>query len=188
VSDEGEIIYKTESKKIEQCLKGRDFVASSMFGDTILVNAGMALFRKSSLVNFDHHYKNMKSAGDWLFWVNIALTGNVFISGKYLNYFRRHTNTVSSNSIVSGLDIIEGNNVFQFVLKHLNPSSTEIKNAVKQRVDIYFQQEKKYKDKQTQVEALKSIISLHPLAKQLYNKKIIEQYRKLILGFFKKSK
>ena len=186
VTDEGEIIFKTESKKIEQCLIGRDFVTSSMFGDTILVNAGMAVFRKSSLVNIDILYKSMKSAGDWMFWVNMALTGNVFISGKYLNYFRRHTNTVSSNAIVSGLDIKEGNNVFQFVLKHLNPSLTEINNAVKQRVDIYFQQEKKYIDKQMQVEALKSIISLHPLAKQLYIKKKLKQTINWLTGLFKK--
>jgi glycosyltransferase involved in cell wall biosynthesis len=188
VTDEGDIIYKTESRKIEQSLKGRDFVASCMFGDTILVNAGMAVFRKLSLVNINHHYTSMKSAGDWMFWVNISITGNVFISGKYLNYFRRHTNTVSSNSIDTGLDIIEGNKVFQFVLKHSNPTFSEIKNAVKQRVGIYFQQEKKYNDKQTQVEALKSILSLHPLSKQLYNKMILKQYINILIGFFKMRK
>jgi len=104
-----------------------------------------------------------------------------------LNYFRRHTNTVSSDAIESGLDIKEGNKVFQFVLKHLNPSLTEINNAVKQRVDIYFQQEKKYKDKQTQVEALKSILALHPLAKKLYNKKILKRNINKLTEIFHKS-
>jgi len=180
VTDEGDIIYKTESRKLEQCLKGRDFVASSMFGDTILVNAGMAIFIKSSLDHIDHHYKSMKSAGDWMFWVNIALTGNVFISGKYLNYFRRHSGTVTLKAEVSGNDITEGNKVFTTVLKLTKPTETEIINAIKQRLDIYFQQKNKYLTKFIERNALKMVLSIHPFAKSIYRK---IRFKKLINKF-----
>jgi glycosyltransferase involved in cell wall biosynthesis len=186
VNEKGEIIYKTQSDELEKTLTGRDFVASSMFGDTVLVNAGMAVFRKSSLAKIDNQYKSMRSAGDWLFWVNIALTGNVFISGKYLNYFMRHSGTVSSKAIICGQDIAEGNEVFLSVQKQISPSLAEIKKALTERLDIYFQQEKEYKDKQTQLDALTKIVTLHPMAKELYRKRHRKNAKKKIVKFIKK--
>jgi glycosyltransferase involved in cell wall biosynthesis len=179
VTDKGEITYKTESNQLEQYLDGNDFVRGSMFGDTVLVNAGMAVFRKSSITKIDNLYKTMKSAGDWMFWVNIALTGNVFVSGKYLNYFNRHMGTVSSKSELDGEDIYEGNKVFSFVLKTTNPSDSEIQDAVKKRLEIYFQQKKKYSNRVIANNALKMVLELHPYAIKTYRKKII---RKLIFS------
>ena len=171
VTEQGEIVYKTETKKYEEIVFGRDFVVNKMFGDTVLVNAGMAVFRKSALADIDNGYKLMKSAGDWMFWTQIALQGNVFISGRYLNYFFRHSGSVSSIALSSGRDITEGNEVFISVLQRLNPSPFEIKNAMNKRIEIYFQQKGKFDSKYMKKEMLKKILSLHPTAKQLYIKK-----------------
>ncbi|MDD4969933.1 MAG: glycosyltransferase [Paludibacter sp.] len=182
VDDSGEIIYKTECHQLEQSINGRDFVASQMFGDTVLVNAGMAVFRKSSLNKIDCQYRNMKSAGDWMFWVNIALTGNVFILGKYLNYFRRNIDTVSSKAEVTGVDIEEGNKVFTFVLHKSKPVLIEQLNAIKQRLDIYFQQKKRYENKTISRNSLTSILNLCPEAKRVYRNQIIKRFIKTFIG------
>ena len=147
LNEQGEIVYKTNTNKYEEIVSGRDFVINNMFGDTVLVNAGMAIFRKSALKSLENSYQLMKSAGDWMFWTQMAMQGKVFVSGKYLNYFYRHSGSVSSISITSGIDFQEGNKVFLFVFEKLNPATHQIVSAVNKRVSIFFQQKKRYGNK-----------------------------------------
>ena len=184
VDESSNIIYKTENKLLEEKLAGRDFVVSQMFGDTVLVNAGMAVFRKSVLQKIDEKYKEMRGAGDWMFWVQIALQGNVFISGKYLNYFMRHVGTVSSKTVISGQDIDEGNEIFLYVLKNTNPTFLEIKYSIVQRLNIYFQQKGHYVNKQIEKDSLNKIFLLHPISKSLYKKMKLKRKLKKFIRFF----
>jgi len=181
VNEEGEILYRTENNRTEQTISGFEFVKSRMFGDTVLVNAGMVVFRKSALMQIDNKYKNMKSAGDWMFWVQIALHGNIFISFKTLNYCFRHTDTVTSRAEISGQDIQEGNLVFKYIIENVNPSINDIRYAIKQRFNSYFDQKKRYMSREVQRSSLKKILSLHVEAKNIYRKIYI---KKIIYAFF----
>ena len=79
----------------------------------------------------------MRYCGDWLFWVNICRQGEVFESGKFLNYFRRHINNVSSSATRDGLDFLEGNEIYEYVLRNCSPNPDQIKNAGRARLAYY---------------------------------------------------
>jgi len=170
VSETGFISYQTPSNQYSNIQSGRDFVATQMFGDPVLVNAGMVVFRKSALEKIDGFYKTMRAGGDWMFWVNIAMQGDVFSSAKGLNYCFRHSGTVTSKSERTGNDIKEGNQVYRFVYEHINPSTDEIKDALRKRWINYFVQRKNYESDVVRKEAYHSICSLHPMAKGIYRK------------------
>lgn len=175
VYDNGMIGYKTQNTQLEETIPGWKFVKSRMFGDTSIVNAGMALFRKATLSKISGEFLKMKNAGDWMFWTEVALMGNVHICGKYLNYCNRHRGTVTSKAEISGHDLQEGNKVFRFILQNAQPSKPEIKSALKQRLNIFFQQRRSFIDKETEKSAREMVLSLHPLARKLYYKKLLKK-------------
>lgn len=174
VSDAGNILYKTEGGKYTQTMSGRDFVATKMFGDPVLINCGMAIFRKSVLDKVDMIYKTTPGVGDWLFWINVALQGNVFICGKYLNYFFRHEGTVTSKSVATGNDFMQACMVYKYVERKTNPSETEIRNALTNRLNEYFMLRKAVSDSNVLSEAKKQLFALNRNAKRLYYKRLLK--------------
>ncbi|MBQ9475158.1 MAG: glycosyltransferase family 2 protein [Bacteroidales bacterium] len=174
VDEQGTRLYRTSEK--EGIISGRDFVAKRMFGDMVIVNAGMAVFRKSALEGIDEHYKTMRAAGDWRFWVEIALKGKVYISSQMLAYCFRHSGTVTSASVRDGNDIGEGNDNFAYVRSRVNPSAEEIKNALKLRLRIYLEQIPLFRDTGVRENCKKSVLSLDPSAKWLYLKILAKRF------------
>lgn len=178
VDDCGLILYRTSTNKVEQIFDGKEYVTKNLFGDTNIVNAGMVVFRKSILDRIDDQYMKLKGAGDWMFWAQIALKGDIFVSCKNLNYCFRHNETVTSKSECSGQDFDEGNIVFNYVLKEINPIFDDFHVALKQRVMIYFNQRDKYYSKDIRQSSLKKLMSLHPLARRIYIKMVIKMFLK----------
>ena len=176
VSDAGNIMYKTEAVKYAQILSGRDFVVNDMFGDPVLINCGMVVFRKSALEKVDNVYKTTPGVGDWLFWINIALQGDVYICGKYLNYFFRHEGTVTSKSVVTGNDFKQACNVFKYVEERTNPSVVEKSRALTQRVNEFCMLKKVVADKTILAEAKDQLFALNPNARKLYYKRLIKTF------------
>ena len=183
VSEEGKVIYYTTNNKFEETLSGTDFVAESMFGDTSIVNAGMVIFRKNVLAKIENKYLSMQSAGDWMFWVETALQGQVYISAKTLNFCFRHAATVTSQAEISGRNILEGNDVFRYVLKAVNPNDNLIKNALSLRINLYFNQRESYKSSETDQLVIQEILHLHPFAKKLYRRIMNRRYISFIKKF-----
>ena len=171
VSESNEIVYLTTNKLYEEILNGNDFVAERMFGDTEIVNAGMAIFRKSVLSKIENRYLKMQSAGDWMFWVEVALQGNVYISAKYLNYFNRHSGSVSSKAMLNGVDMTEGNDIFSFIATTVKPDDELVKKALKARINIYFQQKNNYIDDTISSKVKNQLLHLHPNAKKMIFKR-----------------
>ncbi len=113
-----------------------------------------------------------------MFWVQVALQGNVFISGKSLNYCFRHAATVTARSETTGQDMIEGNLVFDFVLKQAKPSPGETRTALKQRGSIYFAQRRKYLSKEIKTMSKNNLLALHPKVKREYRRFYIKRLLK----------
>ena len=64
-------------------------------------NASGVVFRKSVAIEFIEEmntFRNFKLVGDKMFWTNMLLRGKVAFCPKPLNYFRKHTNNVRSQS------------------------------------------------------------------------------------------
>lgn len=166
IDENGNKLYKTSLG--DGKLSGEDFVRRYMFGDMIIVNAGMALFRRSAIEGIDMTYKTMRAAGDWRFWIEIALKGKVAISGQTLAYCFRHSGTVTSKSVMSGNDIAEGNANFNHVRSKLNPTDKELSTALKQRIRIYMEQRKLYSSANVRKQCKRQVLDLDSKAKLLY--------------------
>jgi glycosyltransferase involved in cell wall biosynthesis len=97
-----DILYVNENKFLHQTLKGFDFVREKMLRITAISNASQAIFRKQAYLQIDKSFTTYKFSGDYLFWMLVAQHGEVYIVGKYLNYFRKHDKDVTSPSLKNG--------------------------------------------------------------------------------------
>lgn len=88
---------------LNSTLKGKEFVDQYMLFWNKITNASMCIFRKEAFLKVDDSFMNYSFCGDWLLWVQIALQGEVYICGKVLNYFRKHSNDVSGRAYRNGL-------------------------------------------------------------------------------------
>ena len=86
----GPAIYK--SNGIDECI-------NEFFFHPIIPNASAVLFKKESYYKMNNDFLDFKICGDWLFWINICLDGNIVYFYDALSYFRQSSTSVSrSNS------------------------------------------------------------------------------------------
>lgn len=98
-----EILWVNSFPYLAKLYAGKQFVDDYMLKMNNLSNASMAIFRKDVYAKISKSFVNYRFCGDWLFWILIAQHGDVYISGKYLNYFRKHDKDVSGPSLRKGL-------------------------------------------------------------------------------------
>lgn len=101
------VIWRSNTKYLEEYLQGKDFVNQHMLIGNAIFNASMCIFKKQVYHRISAEFMQYKFSGDWLFWIEAALQGEVYISGKTLNYFRKHPQDVSSSAFTKGLIYIE---------------------------------------------------------------------------------
>ena len=88
-------------------LDGREFARKWLLRNNYVVNASGALFRKSALDGMDTRYTGYRGVGDWLFWTEVALKGNVAFLYRPLNFFRQHCGNTTSSMKTSGRALLE---------------------------------------------------------------------------------
>lgn len=103
----GKIIDQSYSSYIEEYKTGKKFIKDNLLITNSVWNASMVLFRKDLVKNISEYYKSFKFCGDWIFWAELCAQGDVFISGRRLNYFRHHDKDVSGKAYKSGLSFLE---------------------------------------------------------------------------------
>ena len=70
---------------------GRSYLVSKMHNTNAIYNASMAVFKKAAVNGFKLNiYRNMRYIGDWAFWCEMMLHGNVAHIHKRSNRFRQH--------------------------------------------------------------------------------------------------
>ena len=69
-------------------------------------------------------FQSYKYCGDWFFWVEMVLQGDVIRINQKLNYFRQHINKVSPLAEKEGLYFLEGYSVISRVAALLNRFSS----------------------------------------------------------------
>jgi glycosyltransferase involved in cell wall biosynthesis len=118
VQDNDEILYTSLDKKLSRVTDGTTFIKSSLTESNIIFNASMALFSKESFQEISLEFTEYKFIGDWLFWILMAQKGQVFTSGKYLNYFRKHGSAVSGRSMDDGTYYREYQKLANYLLEN----------------------------------------------------------------------
>jgi len=112
----GEIIQRTSThNKLGECVKGDDYILNYLVNECTIWNASMAVFKKECYNNLSPEFTTFKLSGDWLFYIEMARQGDVFISGRVLNYFRNHDKDVSSGMYRSGNNYLEELQILQIL-------------------------------------------------------------------------
>lgn len=101
----------------------RFFLSRKMLWNTSIYNASMAVFRKDCYGKVDKGFREFRYCGDWYFWNEICMQGNVVSINRKLNYFRQHDNKVSPNAEKEGLYFIEGGKVMERMMLKLHLST-----------------------------------------------------------------
>jgi len=101
VSHDGSILWQTNSDKLIDKLDGKAFFKKH-WTSNLIPNASMAIFRRKAYDEIEKYFLKYRHIGDFVFWCELSLKGNALVSGKKLNYFRKHPLDVQTKAIVSG--------------------------------------------------------------------------------------
>lgn len=99
---------------------GQEFVRFCMYWRCYIENASAVLFRKSYYEKCDMEKCLMfRSSGDWLFWTNMVMQGEIVKLHSPLNIFRQSTQSVSKQAKTSGLSFVEDACILSEITKRL---------------------------------------------------------------------
>lgn len=80
--------------------EGRSYLAAILYPHNVIYNASMTLFRLSAVRDFDINiYRQLRYIGDWAFWSEMTLHGDIAEVRLRLNCFRKHTLSTTQQSI-----------------------------------------------------------------------------------------
>jgi glycosyltransferase involved in cell wall biosynthesis len=97
-------------------INGINFISEYMICGNMLFNASAVLFRKSKINSKIFKIINsFRFLGDWIFWLDLLRNCKIYYCTTPLNYFNRHSNTVSHNAIKAGLFYFEGTQLIQYM-------------------------------------------------------------------------
>jgi glycosyltransferase involved in cell wall biosynthesis len=171
VTPDEKIINKTEATDLIKKISGEEFLKKYMLGSNAIANVSMAVFRKNTILSISPEYRKYKYCGDWFFYASMCLKGSIFISCKYLNYYLRHENSVTSNLTKMGYDFFEGNRVFHFIKNNVQVNDEDITRGLNERIDLYIKL-KDVLDAGIKQNVLKSVLELDPSAQGLLRKRL----------------
>ncbi|WP_188315917.1 glycosyltransferase family 2 protein [Chitinophaga agrisoli] len=107
----GRITWQSRHNKLTDTIDGRAFIHHHLAMYCSIFNASMAIFRKELFSAVSEEYLTFRFSGDWFFWVEMCKLGDVFISGRTLNYFRNHTGDVTTTAVRTGQNYIEATRI-----------------------------------------------------------------------------
>lgn len=119
VDENSRIISESPLKtyKFSPVTSGDFFIKHNMLYGCHILNASSAVFRKSVIPNIPTAYKAYRGSGDYLFWIELAKQGKVLKIEEPLDYFRIHSHKVTTNSVASGRQFIEGYQIYKRLIE-----------------------------------------------------------------------
>lgn len=96
-----------ELRANDACFDGKKYVEHNFFWKNTVVNASGVVFNREKALTLDgRRWMEMRNCGDWMFWMEMAMLGNVIEIYKILNYFRQH-NSQTAKGNRNGRGLIE---------------------------------------------------------------------------------
>jgi len=139
VDDEGNIQGQSSHSKLQETIPGAQFVREYMVKENAIWNASMALFRRDFYADVKKDFLDYRFCGDWLCWIRLAQLGTVHVSGRLLNYFRKHGADVSGPAYRSGYNFIEEMQVLNTAYKEEMIGDAEYKGGYKAKFKDFWQ-------------------------------------------------
>ena len=115
IEEPNKIRWQSEHIRLADYLEGQTFIEKYMLTNTAIFNASMAVWKKEAFSLISQEFTCYRFCGDWLFWIELCMHGRVFISGKSLNYFRKHEGDVSSQATRQGDGFVEEFSLFTLI-------------------------------------------------------------------------
>ena len=132
-----EFLYPKERKS--QCFKGSNFVRNRQARGNYVLNASGAIFSKTTYGKIEKRFLTFKSAGDYMFWTEMLLHGDVVKVNKNLVYWRRHNASVTSRNVVKGITACEDYLVVDFIDKYFGLNHWQRRTAYSSHWNYYLQ-------------------------------------------------
>ena len=119
VDENSKIIRESPLKtyKFSPASSGEFFIKHNMLYGCHILNASSAVFKKSAIAQIPTDYKTYKGSGDYLFWIELAKQGKVLKIEEPLDYFRIHSQKVTTNSVASGRQFVEGHQIYKRLIE-----------------------------------------------------------------------
>jgi len=138
VDASNQIKWRSQHHSLSEIVDSQDFINDYLAVKVSIYNASMAIFRRDAFKQVSSEFTKFKFCGDWFFWIQIARQGKVHISGKVLNYFRKHDKDVSGNAYKSGLNIVEELKVTNWMYEEQLISDSIYNKAFKKQYKAYW--------------------------------------------------
>jgi len=142
VNNYGNIHWISQHNQLTESIDGRDYSLKYMLKNNTIFNASMVLWKKDKFPFIKKEFTTYKFCGDWLFWIELAQLGNVYVSGKILNFFRKHDLDVSSGAYHSGLNFIEALNLLSSLHLQQMISSEAYNKAMKHQFKMFWKEKR----------------------------------------------
>ena len=163
---------------------GNQFVKRNMYWLNYIYNASGVVFRRSVALGIqNNNWVNMCACGDWYFWTEMAIQGDVVIIREKLNKFRQHPNSVIAQACTT-------DSKFKIAMKE----SMDITFDIEQRFNIDSYRRSishgifliTFKRRKLSVETKSELISyLSSHTKNLWSEYILYRIYRFLKKFFK---
>lgn len=117
INEHNEIRWQSNHRCLSEVIESKVFIQDYLAIKVSIYNASMAIFKREKFKYVSSEFTTYKFSGDRLFWIQIARQGKTHISGKVLNYFRKHDQDVSGKAYKSGLNFIEELNIINWMYR-----------------------------------------------------------------------
>jgi glycosyltransferase involved in cell wall biosynthesis len=139
MSSDNVIKWQSSHPYLSELVDTQTFVRDYLAVKVSIYNASMAIFRRDCFEKVDRAFTTYKFSGDRLFWIQTALRGKTHISGKVLNYFRKHDKDVSGKAYASGLNFVEELNIINWMYREKLIDDKTYAKAFKKQYKEYWQ-------------------------------------------------
>lgn len=138
IRDTNRITDISPAKFLSEMVDGHTFLKERLLLHNPIFNASMVLWKRELFTGIPKEFKNYKMCGDWCFWMEVVLFGKVHVSGRVLNYFRKHANDVSGKAMRSGLDLLETVKIINYFYQRKLITDRDYYKAFKKHFKQYY--------------------------------------------------
>ena len=138
ITENNNIKWQSRHHCLSEMIESKAFFQDYLAVKVSIFNASMAIFKREKFKDISLEFTKYKFSGDHMFWIEIARHGKTHISGKVLNYFRKHDKDVSGKAYKSGLNFVEALNIINWMYKEKLIDDTIYTKSFKNQYKQYW--------------------------------------------------
>jgi glycosyltransferase involved in cell wall biosynthesis len=121
-------------------INGKTYVRKYLSKKNFILNASSVIFRRDYGLDAVDAIQDFKTSGDWFFYAQILLQGDVYFHAVKQNYFRHSSQSTRNYNTLEKRErrILEKVKVNEFFIRHFNYSETERQLVVTGLIDEWI--------------------------------------------------